>query len=257
MATIIEKRKSLHRNLKVQQLRNNELQFQVGQLQALANIGTETCMIAHEINNLLSPLAIYAGLAINNPDDKAMTGKALQKTAQNCRRIGQLMRSVLTVANGQAREREDTQLTGLIEEIFNCLCRDFSKDAIIVKIDIPDCLYVHAVPVEIQQVLMNLILNARDAMLGQGGKLTIKARQSDDQIFIEVTDTGCGIEPENLEKIFAPFFTTKSKKGSRSQTFGSGLGLAFCKKIIDGHQGTITAESIPSKGTTFKITLPR
>ena len=255
MATIIEKRKSLHRNLKVQQLRNNELQFQVGQLQALANIGTETCMIAHEINNLLSPLAMYADLAINDPDDKALTGKALQKTVQNCRRIGQLMRSVLTVANGQSREKQDTPLTQLIEEIFNCLCRDFSEDAITVKIDISEALQVHAVPVEIQQVLMNLILNARDAMLGQGGTLTIKAGQSDDRISIEVTDTGCGIEPKNLEKIFAPFFTTKSKEDS--QTTGSGLGLAFCKKIIDEHAGTITAESNPSKGTTFKITLPK
>ena len=102
---------------------------------------------------------------------------------------------------------------------------------------------------------MNLILNARDAMLAKGGTLKIKADQTKNQTTIEVTDTGCGIEPENLNRIFTPFFTTKSKEDS--QTTGSGLGLAFCKKIIDEHAGTITVESTPSKGTTFKITLPR
>ncbi|MFC1677562.1 sensor histidine kinase [Planctomycetota bacterium] len=253
MATIIEKRKSLHRNLKTQQLRNNKLQFQVGQMQALANIGTTTCMIAHEINNLLTPLTTYAELAINNPDDKALTDKVLRKTAKNCQRASEVMQSILTVANGKSQNKKKTPLRKLVEEIFNCLCRDFSKDAITVKIDIPDDLWVHAVPVEIQQVLMNLILNARDAMLANGGTLTIKADQTKEQIVIEVADTGCGIEPENLEKIFVPFFTTKSKEDS--QVSGSGLGLAFCKKIIDEHAGSITVDSPPSRGATFKITL--
>jgi signal transduction histidine kinase len=113
------------------------------------------------------------------------------------------------------------------------------------------------VPAQIQQVLMNLILNARDAMLPRGGILTIKAQDTVDTVQIEVADTGCGIEPADLKKIFEPFFTTRTDKSSPSETIGSGFGLVFCKQIIDAHGGSIAVESEPARGSTFKITLPK
>ncbi len=256
MTTIIEKRRSLHKHIAEQQHQNSALKFQLGQLQALANIGTTTCMIAHEINNLLTPLSSYACLALNNPDDNLLVEKALQKTAKNCRRAAKITESILAVANGEAKEKKNTALSSLVQEIFSCLCRDFAKDNITVNIQIPEDLTVWAVPVEIQQVLMNLILNARDAMLANGGVLTIKAGETADVVQIEVSDTGCGIEPTNIEKIFEPFFTTKADNKSSSQPSGSGLGLAFCKKVMDSHKGCISVESSPAKGTTFKITMP-
>lgn len=164
---------------------------------------------------------------------------------------------MLALANGESREKKDTKLITLVEEIFTCLCRDFAKDSITVQIQVPEDLTVWAVPVEIQQVLMNLILNARDAMLPRGGILTIKAQDSVDAVKIEVADTGCGIEPADLNNIFELFFTTKPDKKSPSQNLGSGIGLAFCKKIIDAHQGHISVESKPAKGTTLEITLPK
>ena len=255
MPKIIEKRLSLHKNLAHQQKQNNTLKMQIGQLQALANIGTTTCMIAHEINNLLTPLPNYATLALENPDDKLLASKALEKTRKNSQRASKIMESILAIANRQASHKESVELLALVDEVFDCLCRDFAKDRITVKLQIPEDLKVWAVPVEIQQVLMNLILNARDAMLPAGGTLTIKAQQISDTVEIEVCDSGCGIDPGDLENIFEAFFTTKGDKKD-SQTSGSGLGLAFCKKILDTHKGSISVESEPGK-TIFKIILPK
>ena len=257
MTSIIEKRLSLHKDLASQQQQNEALKYQISQLQAFANIGTATCMIAHEINNLLTPLASYATLALNNPDDKSLTEKALQKAARNCERASKVMESMLTMANGEAQEKKNARLIVLVEEVFTCLCRDFSKDGITVKIRIPEDLTVRAVPVQIQQVLMNLILNARDAMLSHGGILTIEAKYTTNAVQIKVCDTGSGIEPVDLEKLFEPFFSTKADKNSSPQQSGSGFGLVFCKKIIDAHGGHISVESKPAKGSTFKITLPK
>ena len=145
----------------------------------------------------------------------------------------------------------------LIDEIFTCLCRDFTKDGIIVEIRVPDDISVYVIPVQIQQVLMNLILNARDAMLPGGGVLTIRAAETAETVIIEVADTGQGIDPSNLINIFETFYTTKTDKASPAERSGSGIGLAFCKMIIDGHKGCISVESEPGQGSTFKIVLPK
>lgn len=256
MASIIDKRRSLHSELSERQKQNQALELQIGQLQALANIGTTTCMIAHEINNLLTPLCSYAELALANIDDKPLTEKALGKTVKSSRQAIKVAESILAVTNGRPQEKKESFLRPLVEEIFSCLGRDFSKDSITVNVQIPEQLKVLAVEVEIQQVMMNLILNARDAMLGSGGILTIKAGKKDaETVEIEIRDTGRGIKPSDLDKIFEPFFTTKSKD-SLSSPFAAGLGLAFCKKIVNSYNGSITVKSKPMEGTAFTITLP-
>ncbi len=256
MTSIIEKRRSLHRHLAEEKGQNKDLKLQVGQLQALANIGVTTCMIAHEINNLLTPLSNYAELALCHPEDRQLTEKAFQKTWKNCKRISKIMQTILAVADGEEGDRQEVGLRALVDEIFTCLCRDFSKDRISVKIDIAGDLTVWAVPVQIQQVLMNLILNAREAMLGSGGTLSIKAANNGESVQILVADTGVGIEAANLRKIFEPFFTTKKGEKSSEQTSGSGLGLAFCKKIVEEHDGSICVESRIGEGAVFEISLP-
>jgi len=253
----IEKRACLHRQLKLQQQLNALLQLQLSRLEVLANIGMVSCMIAHEINNLLTPLVNYATLARRNPDDRALLEKTLDKTINNTRRAAEVMESLLALVNGQVQQKESIELKDIVKRVFSCLCRDFAKDSITVKIDIPEHLVVRAVPVQLQQVLMNLILNAREAMLPRGGILTIKAGQNEQITWIDISDTGCGIEPADREKIFEPFFSTKSRPGSSEQYQVRGLGLALCKKIIEAHEGSIQVESDPNEGTTFKVTLPR
>jgi signal transduction histidine kinase len=242
--------------VKDQQQENESLKFQLVQLQHLANTGTISHMIAHELNNLLTPLRNYAAVALENPEDKRFVQKALRKTVRNCERAAEVMESMLALADGRTQGKENVRLNDLVEEIFTCLCRDFGKDGITVKIGIPEDLTIMCIPVQIQQVIMNLILNARDAMLPNGGILRIKATETDDTIKIEVRDTGDGIEPAELENIFDSFFTTK-KRDSSSEYSGAGLGLAFCKKIIAEHGGTISVESASAEGTKFEIALPK
>lgn len=258
MASIIEKRQSLHHCLAQKEQENQALKSQNLQLQALANLGSATCMIAHEINNLLTPLASYAALAVQNPGDQKLAEKALDKTVRNCQRAAKIMQSILALANGQKQQRETVSAKALIEEVFTCLCRDFGKDGITVEIHVDDALQVSCVPVQIQQVLMNLVLNARDALLPGGGFLRVSATGDDDHVDLVVSDTGTGITPENLKNIFRPFFSTKTA-GDRPADLpsGSGVGLAFCRRTVEAHGGEITVQSQPGRGSTFTIRLPR
>ena len=257
MASFTEKRLSLHRRVVVQKDQNASLKFQLAGLQHLANIGTVSHMIAHEMNNLLTPLKSYASFALDHPDDPALAQKALQKAVRNCDRASTIIESMLALVSGKSQERMEARLRELIEEVFTCLCRDFTKDSITVDLQVPDDLTVDVVPVQIQQVFMNLILNARDAMLPHGGVLSIRASEKANTIEIDIIDSGDGIEPEDLESIFERFFTTKKDGSPAAEYSGAGLGLAFCKMVIDGHGGSISVESEPGHGSTFKIVLPK
>jgi signal transduction histidine kinase len=256
LAGILEKRTTIHRQLADQKTTNDRLQSQIDQLQKLANLGMISAMVAHEINNILTPLQNYAQLAIQNPDDESLIFKALRKTASNSKRASKILESILAMATGRDQVKTDCRLKDLLDDVFLCMARDFARDNIKVGINIPEDLTVRAQPVCLQQVLMNLILNARRAMLAKGGELIISAEQSADSVRIDVADTGCGIASENLAKIFQPFFTTKDAE-SQSERPGAGLGLAFCRKVVDGHNGIISVESEPGCGTTFSIILPR
>lgn len=255
MTSIIEKRLSLHQLLAQKEQENAALKSQNLQLQALANLGSATAMIAHEINNLLTPLSSYAGLAAQNPDDKALVAKVLDRTTRNCQRASKIMASLLGMANGQRQQQEEVSVKVLVDEVFTGLCRDFAKDSIRVEITVPDDLRLYCVPVQIQQVLMNLVLNARDAMLGHGGTLRVEASGMDHCVEIAVRDSGDGISPENLRNIFRPFFTTKAGTDHRPAG-GSGVGLAFCRRIVETHGGRIEVESQLSRGSTFRVRLP-
>jgi two-component system NtrC family sensor kinase len=255
LAGILEKRQSLHKCLADQNQQIVQLRAQTGHIQALANIGMASAMIAHEINNILTPLVNYAHLSLNNPDDKELAQKTIRKTASNAARAAKILESMLAMADGKRQEKKPYNLSNLVNEIFTCIARDFSKDRINVKIQIPEDLMVLAEGISLQQVLMNLILNAREAMTERGGILKISARVDSDSIEIEIVDTGCGIEARETETIFKPFYTTK-KKLKGSQRSGAGLGLAFCQKVIEAHKGRISVESKKDVGTTFKIVLP-
>ncbi len=258
MTSIIERRQSLHQCLAQKEEENQALKSQNLQLQALANLGSATCMIAHELNNLLTPLVSYAALAVQNPDDKKLAEKVLDRTVRNCQRAAKIMQSMLAIANGQKQERETVSVKALVDEVFICLCRDFSKDRITVETRVDENLRIRCVPVQMEQVLMNLILNARDAMLRGGGFLRVSAAANADYVNLIVSDTGTGITPEDLKNIFRPFFTTKTGADRPAgSTSGSGVGLAFCRRIVDAHGGEITVQSQSGQGSTFTVRLPR
>lgn len=256
MASLLEKRRSLHQNLQHERQRNDRLRNEIGQMQALANIGLVSAMIAHEMNNILTPLGTYAELALQNPDDPALIRKTLKKTMRNSERATQILESMLAMARGRMQPKQQHRLVDLVEEIFACIARDFKKDGIRVCKDIDPDLTVWAEGVCLQQVFMNLILNAREAMLQGGGTLTIQAAETTEQIRIDFQDTGSGIAPEHLEQVFNPFFTTKVQGQSASRN-GAGLGLAFCRRVLEEHNGIIQVVSEPGRGTTFTLGLPK
>jgi len=257
LASVIQKRLSLHKSVKDHHRKNEALESQLCRIQPLANIGSASCMIAHEINNILTPFGAYADLALKHFDDQALVRKALEKAVLNCQRATKVMGSMLALANGDTQQKQTVRLGGLIDDVFTCLCRDFSKDRIQLVIDVPEDLEVHVVSVQIQQVLMNLSLNAREAMLASGGTLSFRAYRDLDNTIIEVADTGTGIRPEHMKTIFEAFYSTKDSSDSAEECFGTGLGLAFCRLVIDKHQGSITVKSKQNEGTTFKISIPK
>jgi two-component system NtrC family sensor kinase len=263
LAGILERRQSIHQDLRGQQKLNDNLRIQIDQIQPLVNLGLVSAMIAHEINNILTPLGNYAQLSLNNPDDIELAHKANSKTVKNSERATKILQAMLAMANGQRHQKTESPVKAMVEEIFVCLARDFGKDGIKVTIDIDDDLKALVDRICFQQVLMNLILNAREAFFAslepgqrpRNGSLAISAKEQDNSIVIEVTDNAGGISDVNIESIFDPFFTTKDSDSALKKA-GAGLGLAFCKRIVESHGGTIEVSSQPGEGTTFTITLP-
>ncbi len=256
LASIIQKRLTLHRSIESNRYENQQLRTQLCDLQLLAHLGSASCMIAHEINNLLTPLGSLAQLALSHLDDRDLVERALTKAVLNCQRASAVMVSMMGAANGQKQKRECMHVTNVIDEVFTCLCRDFAKDRITIRREIPPELRVNVVPVQMQHVFMNLILNAREAMLSRGGYLTIRAEQRTPYVCIEIIDTGVGIPPEDLAHIFRSFYTTKDSTSKTGECFGTGLGLAFCKTVVEAHGGHIHVTSKVGTGTTFQVLLP-
>jgi signal transduction histidine kinase len=137
------------------------------------------------------------------------------------------------------------------------LARDPHKDGIALRVQVQPGLHVTGDPVQLEQVLLNLLINARHALLGRGGSITVKASAADEgnEVRLQVIDTGPGIPEKYIGKIFQPFFTTKgtARKGENK---GTGLGLAICKEIVEHHKGRIEVQSEVGRGTTFSIFLP-
>ncbi len=231
------------------------LREQLRHTQRLASIGTMAAMIAHEFNNLFTPVMAYARQALDTGDVELMK-KALDKALTNIQIIRQMSdRIVGLVKNGETGSTPHP-LRKLVEDALGCLGRDLIKDNIALNVQIDPQLCVRVNGHQIQQVLLNLILNARQAMLGRRGRLTIDAApDASGRIAVHVRDTGCGIREEDLPRIFEPFFSTK-QYADKPDKRGLGLGLTICKEIVEEHGGELTVESRIGVGTTFTLTLP-
>ncbi|MBN1488677.1 MAG: sensor histidine kinase [Phycisphaerae bacterium] len=231
------------------------LREQLRHAQRLASVGTMSAMLAHEFNNLFTPIMAYARQALDTGDE-GLTKKALEKTLSNVEIMRQMCdRIVGMVKNGETGHSR-YRIVKLIEDAMGCLGRDLAKDNIAVKIQIDPELAVRVNGHQIQQVLFNLILNARQAMLGRHGRLTLDAEPTGDgKVAVHVRDSGCGIRDEDLVRVFEPFFSTKQYEDKPDKR-GLGLGLAICRELVEEHDGELSVESELGKGTTFTLTLP-
>lgn len=232
------------------------MQAQLRQAQKLASLGTTAAMIAHEFNNLFTPVVAYAQQALDTGDVDLMK-TALTKTLDRTAAMRQMADRVIGLARQPAGGVRAVNVRQLAENAVGCLCRDPAKDNITLNLQIDPGLAVRANENQLLQVMFNLVVNARQAMLGRRGRLTIDAAPvGDDRVELNVRDTGCGISPENLPRVFEPFFSTKQET-EKAERRGLGLGLAISRGIVEDLGGIISVSSELNIGTTFTISLPK
>ncbi len=229
------------------------------QLHRLTVLGTAAATIAHEFNNLMTPIVGYAKYALDS-GDVALMQKALRMTLKQTEIGTGMCDRILGLA---AHDRDTPQVIKareLVDDSLACLCRDLSKDGITLRTKIDEDLAVRVNPAQLRQVLFNLLINARKAIGAKSGWITIRAERVDEKhLVLVVSDNGCGIPTEMLDTIFEPFVTRNKGNGKRNGSVGRtglGLGLAVCRDIVQENGGTIAVESEEGVGTTFTLTLP-
>ncbi len=234
----------------------DHLRAQLRQAQKLATLGTTAAMIAHELNNLLTPVMAYAREALDR-DDVGLMRLALGKTLERVAAIRDMADRVVGLARQPDTVVRSVPLGRVVQEALACLGRDPAKDGIEVRLLLDPELCVRANESQLLQVLFNLVTNARQAMLGRRGRLTIEGEHAPGgQVHLHVRDTGCGIPAEHLADVFDPFFSTK-QNADRPDQRGLGLGLAICRDIIEELGGRIDLDSTVGEGTTVTLTLPQ
>jgi hypothetical protein len=218
----------------------------------MASIGLLAAGVAHEVNTPLTGISSYTQMLLEraNPDDPDT--KLLEKIERQTFRAAKIVNGLLTLARGgQApTEHAPTDINGVINDVLALLEHQLKAVNIQMRRDLsPAPPVVMGMEHKLQQVFLNLFINARDAM-PRGGWLSITTRTRGDEAVIEVGDTGAGIQAEHLARIYDPFFTTKSLGE------GTGLGLSITYGIVHEHDGTITCDSRVGEGTRFTVTLP-
>ena len=216
----------------------------------MASIGLLAAGMAHEIGTPLASIMGYAELtAAEQPDNQALQDYA-RRMSDDCSRIDRIVRGLLDYSRPRGAGDSRADVRQLISSTIELLHQQGAFKGIQVSLDdeegLPEAL---ADPHQLQQVLINVLLNSRDAM-PDGGKLLISVRTVEQNIWIDISDNGVGIPEAEMKHIFDPFFTTKQPGR------GTGLGLAISTRIIDGFGGSIVAESRPDEGSCFSIRLP-
>ncbi len=236
------------------------LQEQLMHAQRLTALGELTGTTTHEFNNILTTIINYAKLGLRHKDE-ATRKKSFDKILIAATRAAKITATVLAVAKNRKQTFEPTNLISLVEDTLLLLEREMNKYRITVEKKFPPAITgplpdIMADGNRIQQVLLNLLINARQAM-PNGGRLVIKISYDEENEMVDlvIRDFGCGIPADRLPKIFDRFFSTKTGP-DESGKGGSGLGLASCKSIIEQHRGVIRVESSEGIGTAFTVKLP-
>jgi len=231
------------------------LRQQLLQAQRLSSMGALAYSVAHEFNNILTTIINYAKLGLRAEGNDAARTEALDKILKGSQRAATIVSSMLGFARNSSMQRDMTDLAKLAEEVLVLTEKDLSKHHVQLEKKFHGRPQAPVVPGQIEQILLNLVINARQAM-PRGGQIRIEIGENrqTQMAEIRVSDTGVGIPPEQLRLIFEPFYTTKEP--DEHGHGGTGLGLSVCRQIIEQHHGRIRVESIVGKGSTFTVKLP-
>lgn len=226
-----------------------EEQLQIAE--KMASIGLLAAGVAHEINTPLAGISSFTQMLLQEADPDDPRTRILEKIERQTFRAAKIVSGLLNLARPPQTDKGPVDLNGVINDVMSLVEHQFAASRITLRKELsPEPLIVQGIEYKLQQVILNLILNARDAM-PKGGWLRVATRAEGDRAVVEIEDTGVGIPREHLSRIYDPFFTTKGFGQ------GTGLGLSVTYGIVQEHEGTITCESTVGQGTCFTLTLPR
>lgn len=291
----------LLRAIEVLQGRVIELEQSLERQERLATLGTIAGLIAHEFNNILTPVMSYAQMAIGAPDDLELSAKAHQRAADGADRAGQIASAILGLVRrdhapvGVGRAQR-CNVADAIDRALACLARPLEKDMIDFRAELSTDVIVSARSVAVEHVLLNLMINARSAMLPRGGSLTVRSARNlpalgantlvswsggveagwplpvseRKNVVVEVRDSGRGMGAERMRRLFELSGSTQHSIASPSQTRtyskdnipcsgdrrGHGLGMLVCKRLVEDAGGVMAVESEPGRGTTVYVVWP-
>jgi two-component system NtrC family sensor kinase len=228
-----------------------QLEEQLQISEKMASIGLLAAGVAHEVNTPLTGISSFTQMLLQNAEPDDPRTKVLEKIERQTFRAAKIVNGLLNLARPAQVDAAPIDLHMVINDVLSLLEHQLRNGRIQVRKELmAQAAIVEAIEYKLQQVFLNLFLNARDAM-PRGGWLTIATTPGESgSVVIEVSDTGSGIPPDHLSRIYDPFFTTKDIGK------GTGLGLSITYGIVNEHKGTITCDSVVGQGTRFTLALP-
>jgi two-component system, NtrC family, sensor kinase len=231
-----------------------ELESQLSQADKLSSIGLLAAGVAHEVNTPLAVISSYTQMLAKQLQSDPQKSGLLEKITRQTFRASEIVNNLLNFSRTTGTEFADVDVNKVILDTLALLEHQFKIARVQVHSDLtPGISTIQGNPGRLQQVFLNLFLNAKDAMPG-GGTLSV-ATSNGEVVSVRVSDTGSGISPEHVQRIYDPFFTTKTSP-KEGQNRGSGLGLSVTYGIIQEHAGKIRVESTSASGTTFALDFP-
>ncbi len=251
LSEIYEVLKDKLQDLKLRDDRIKAFEEELVRANKLSALGELASSIAHEIKNPLVSIQGFAGRILKT-EDRERVEKYARLIEKEAERLSTVLMKLLEYSRMDMPRRESFDVNGIIDDTVlfmeHHLTRFKNIEVSVEKgRDIPPVLVDK---IHVQQALVNILINAAQSM-PQGGTIYIRSGIEGGRAYISVSDKGGGIEKENIEKIFDPFYTTKPKGE------GTGLGLALCKRLMKANEGDISVESVPGQGSTFKLVMPR
>jgi len=232
-----------------------ELEAQLSQADKLSSIGLLAAGVAHEVNTPLAVISSYAQMLSKQLQGDPQRGALLEKITRQTFRASEIVNNLLNFSRTSGTEFTEVNVNKIIADTLSLLEHQFKTTKIRVQDELAEHLpLINGNAGRLQQVFLNLFLNARDAMLG-GGTLRV-ATSNGEGLRVVISDTGTGIAQDHIERIYDPFFTTKAAPRESQQNRGTGLGLSVTYGIIQEHAGKIRVESRPGEGTTFYLDFP-